>query len=110
MVDVVAAGAGGGQYVAAIQWDYPNGQIVAIGAGALASTAFAAGNTVVMITASSNCWYRVNGTAAAHTAGSDYLAAGQKFMLKIPPAATISVIQDSAAGFLAVMPARLTPL
>lgn len=110
MSDAIAASVGSGQYVNALLYDFSIAQIVAIGTGALASTAFAQGNNVVCLTATSNCWYRVNGTAAAHTAGSDYLAAGQKFVLKIPVNGTISVIQDSAAGFLSVLPARQIPL
>lgn len=110
MVDAVAATVGNAQTINALLYDFSAGQIVAIGAGALSSTAFSQGYTVACITATSNCWYRVGGTAAAHTAGSDYLPAGIKWQVKMPANATISVIQDAAAGYLAVMPARQTPI
>lgn len=110
MPDAVAASAGQGQYIDALQYDFSAGQVVAIGAGALSSTAFAQGYNVVCITATSNAWYSIGGTAAAHTAGSDYLPLGVKWKVKMPQGATISVIQDSAAGFLAVLPARQVPL
>jgi hypothetical protein len=108
-MDAVGAAVGNGQVAPAFEYDFQNAQIVTFGASAVSSTAFAQGYTVVTLTATANCWYRVNATAAVHIAGSDYLAAGIKFSLKMPVGATISVIQDSSAGFLAVLPCLQFP-
>jgi|SRR5215469_8384951 len=109
MVDAVGASLGNGQVAPAFEYDFANSQVVAVSGSAAASTPFAQGYCVVTLTATTNCWYRVNGTAAAHTAGSDYLAAGIKFTVKMPINGTISVVQDSAAGFLVVLPALQFP-
>lgn len=108
-MDVVAASAGGGQYVGAVQWDYTAAQVIAVGASA-ASSAANANASVLCLVSTTNCWYRIGGTAAAHTAPSVYLPANQIFMLKNVPSAVISVIQDAAAGYLSILPARQTPL
>jgi hypothetical protein len=107
-MDVVATSVGSGQSIAVLQYDFTAHQIVAIGSGALASAAV--NSSVVCLTATSNCWYRLGAAAAAHVAGSDYLPANTIWLIKIPQGTTISVIQDSAAGFLSILPARQTPL
>jgi|SRR5215469_4333829 len=110
MVDAVAATVGNGQVIDALEYDFSAGQMVTIGASANASVAFPQGYTVAVITPNTNCWYAVGTSAAAHTSGSDYLAAGVKWKVKFPANGTISVIQDSAGGFLSVVPARQFPV
>lgn len=108
-MDAVGAAVGNGQVAPAFEYDFTSAQVLGFGASAVASTAFAQGYTVVTLTATQNCWYRVNATASAHIAGSDYLAAGVKFSLKMPVGATVSVVQDSASGYLAVLPCLQFP-
>jgi len=110
MVDAVAATVGNGQVVDALEYDFGAGQMVTVGAAANASAAFANPYSVAVITANTNCWYSLAGAAVAHASGSDYLAAGTKWKVKFPVGQTISVIQDSAGGFLSIIPARQFPI
>lgn len=104
MVDAVGISTGAARLKSSAQGDYPNVQNVAIGAGVTHTTAFATLATVVNLRANVNCWFSVGPTAAAHTAGSDYLPANTTWMLKIPQGATFSFIQDSVGGWVSVTP------
>lgn len=103
-MDAIGLNVGGGYLQSTGQIDQANAQIVAVGAGATSTTAFTTGATVVMLRANVGCWYRVAGTAAANTAGSDYLPANLAWTLKIPSGATISFIQATVGGYVAVTP------
>jgi hypothetical protein len=110
MVDAVAATVGNGQVIDCLEYDFSAGQVVTVSGSAASSSAFTQGYVVAVITSTTNCWYAIGAAAAAHTAGSDYLPAGVKWKVKFPQGAVISVIQDSAGGFLSVMPARTFPI
>src|SRR5215469_2945853 len=103
MPDTLAAVVGNGQIADALPYDPP--QVFAIGLAPVASAPFPNGNTLIVITATVACWFTVGGTAAKATAGSDYLAAGVKWKLKIPAGATLSIVADSTIGYVAIAPA-----
>lgn len=107
MPDAIAASVGNGQVIEALQYDFGSGQVVAIGATAASSTAFVVPYTAATITSTTNCWYSIGATAVAHGAASEYLPAGLKIKVKFAPGQTISVIQDTAAGFLSITPASI---
>src|SRR5262252_6521877 len=102
MPDAIAASVGGA-VINALVYDLP--QVIAISLAPVSPVAFPNANTVVVLTATTNCWFTVGGTAAKATAGSDYLAAGTKWMLKIPAGQGLSFIADSAAGYVSITPA-----
>jgi hypothetical protein len=93
-----------GQSVPALYPDYANGQLVAYTGTAAQSTAIAAG--MVILVSSSKCWFKVgeNPTATA-AAGSQPLPADTILPIGIRSGDKISVIQDTAAGSLSIMPA-----
>lgn len=90
--------------------DWANGQVVAVGASSAASTAFnATFNTLVELSATTNCWYTValSPTAAAHTAGNQYLTAGAVRYVYVPAGWLIAVIEDTAGGYIGMLPVLL---
>lgn len=103
------------QAIQAPYLDWANAQVITVGASATASVAYAgsaqggATDTIWEVSSTTNCWYSVgkNNTAATHTAGSQYLAAGATRYIYIPGGSTLSVIEDSAGGYLSMVPALL---
>ncbi len=101
------------QAIQAPYLDWANGQVLAVGAAAVSSVAYAGPaqggqtDTVFEITSTTNCWYSVGNTAEAHTAGSQYLIAGATRYVYIPGGTTLSVIEDAATGYLSMVPALL---
>lgn len=108
MPDAIAASVGSGQVIDALQYDFSQGQVVAVGAAAASSSAFLYAYTAATITSTTNCWYSIGATAVAHGAASEYLPAGLKLKVKFAAGQTISVIQDTAAGYLSIAPASTT--
>lgn len=68
-------------------------EVVDFTSGVASSDPFGAGYNLVFICPNVDCWWRVNGTAAAETAGSQFLAAGVYYAFGPADAAdVISVI------------------
>lgn len=86
------------------QGDYRNSQMVPIGSTVTQTQPLATLNTVVSLRANVACWFRVGGTAAANTAGSDYLPANVLWQIKIPQGAQLSFIQATGPGWVSVTP------
>lgn len=93
--------------------DWANGQNVAVGGASVVSAAFDANNDrIVMVGVTSTTWLTV-GTVAAATAakggaGSIPIGVGAPVPIYVPAGLAIAVIQDSAAGNAAMVPALMT--
>lgn len=85
-------------------------QSITVAGTSAQSSAVGATTNRVVIVSTTNCWVALgsNPTAAAHTAGSFYLAAGaQSYPIKVTPGVTkIAIIQDSAGGYASVIESR----
>jgi hypothetical protein len=91
----------------AVNARWTDGQVVAIGAGSLASTAYGADLTV-LLSPSNDCWYTVGvatPTALKAGAGSKFLGKGQENQVFLPKGQLVAVIQDAAVtGTLSITP------
>lgn len=84
-------------------YDWGIGQKVAIGTASAQSASIDA--VEVMLRPSSRCFIAVGANpAAANAAGSVPLEAGESFHLQLASGDKVAVIQDTAAGFLYIMP------
>ena len=92
------------QPLPALRWNTAAGQKLAVGSASVASAVIAAG--VVCLCSTVACWYAVglNPTASAGGAGC-LLPANTVEVIAIEPGDIVAVIQDSAGGFLSVVPA-----
>jgi hypothetical protein len=93
--------------VQAFPLDFANGQRLAIGGTSVRSAQIDT-STLIFLKASSRCHVRVGDVTvvATSTAGTSWpVAADETFALPIAPGQYVAVIQDSAAGFLVIMPA-----
>ncbi len=83
--------------------DYANGQRMAVGASAAASTVISA--HAVILAASGDCFFKVGVDPTASVgAGSMPIFAGQTLTIGITPGHKISVIRASIDGNLTIMP------
>lgn len=85
------------------KYDYANGQRVVVGAASAQSTAITA--TEVLLHASTRCFVLSSADPTAVATGASIpLEAGEKFHLRIKSGDEIAVIQDTAGGFLHIIP------
>jgi hypothetical protein len=83
------------------------GQDVAIGAGALSSTALIAGTQCVRLSPTVDCWVAVGKAPAAAAITGMFLAAGMSEYFTANEGWLVSVIQSATAGTLHVTPMYL---
>ena len=107
MTDTASAIGRSGDSIPALKYVWGSGQMITVGSSHAETTAFTQSCTVT-ITANTNCWITVGSApaAAASTAGNKYVPAGADFSLALGQNDKISVIQDTAGGFLSVIQAQ----